>query len=224
MADQTQKWEKVKGEKSEMMVESKEEEVTDSNEKMVSVVCCNCGETGHYSSGCNRPKSCFICHNINHVVDRCPKWQKHQSFAQYYGSANRGLGFYHIDVEPRVGRFKHWVAMDNFGVLAIEEGEMEEEGIKDNLKILYDRDWNWQLRKSGEFSYIIRLPPHRKIENTVVGKASMFYLNKPVVLVSLKPWNSEVEPISELVDVWVQIKEFPQSGWIGGLSRMCALV
>lgn len=38
--------------------------------------------------------------------------------------------------------------MDNFGVLTIEEGEIEEEGIIENLKVLIDREWNWQLRKA----------------------------------------------------------------------------
>jgi hypothetical protein len=40
-------------------------------------------------------------------------------------SANRGLGFYHIDVTPSVGsRFKNWDGFDNFGVFTIEEREL----------------------------------------------------------------------------------------------------
>jgi hypothetical protein len=33
-------------------------------------------------------------------VDECPEWKKNQTVVQYYGSANKGLGFYHINVEP----------------------------------------------------------------------------------------------------------------------------
>lgn len=73
----------------------------------IQAVCFNCGEIGHLSSACGRPKVCFICHQSDHVVDLCPAWSKPPAAAQYYGSANRGLGFYHIDVGDRGNRFKH---------------------------------------------------------------------------------------------------------------------
>lgn len=77
-----------------------------SKENLLNVVCYNCGETGHYSSGCTKPKVCFICHRqSDHVVDRCPEWKKIQVIGQYYGSANMALGFYHIKVEPSGDRF-----------------------------------------------------------------------------------------------------------------------
>jgi hypothetical protein len=62
---------------------------------------------------------------------------------QYFGSANRGLGFYYIDVEPRGDRFKHWVGMKNFGVITIEEGIIDEARVLENLKLLFDKEWNW---------------------------------------------------------------------------------
>lgn len=171
-------------------------------EKNLQVVCFNCGEIGHFSSVCSKPKVCFICHKADHVVDLCPEWQKTPMAAQYYGSANRGLGFYHIDVEPRDdNRFSHWIGMDNFGVFTIEEGEIDEEGILENLRELVDRDWAWQLRKIDEYSYIVRFPPHKKVENMVIGKASLFHVNKESVVASLKVWNGDVEPIGSLIDV-----------------------
>ncbi|KAG0531040.1 hypothetical protein BDA96_05G240100 [Sorghum bicolor] len=183
-------------------------------EKSVQVVCFNCGEIGHFSSVCSKPKVCFICHKADHVVDLCPEWQKTPKAAQYYGSANRGLGFYHIDVEPRDdNRFSHWLGMDNFGVFTIEEGEIDEEGILENLRELVDRDWAWQLRKIDEDSYIVRFPPHKKVENMVIGKASLFHVNKESVVASLKVWNGDVEPIGSLIDVWVQIKGIPPK-WV----------
>jgi len=114
------------------------------------VVCFNCGEIGHFSSACSRPRVCFICHSANHVVEHCPAWTRPPMAAQYYGSANRGLGFYHIDVEPRGDRFKHWVGMENFGVVAIEEGVIDEAEVQENLKVLFDKEWNWQLRKTED--------------------------------------------------------------------------
>jgi hypothetical protein len=72
------------------------------------IICFKCGVAGHYSSACNKPKVCFICYSKDNVVDGCPEWTKPQQAAQYLGSANKGLGFYHIDVVPREGRFRHW--------------------------------------------------------------------------------------------------------------------
>lgn len=54
-------------------------------------------------------------------------------------------------MESRDNRFKHWEGMDNFGVISIEEGERDEEGILENLSELFDKDWTWQLKKIEEY-------------------------------------------------------------------------
>ena len=59
--------------------------------------------------------------------------------AQFLGSANTGLGFHHVDVEPRVGRFRHWKGYDNYRVFVIEEGDVGEEGIVEGLREQVDR-------------------------------------------------------------------------------------
>ncbi|XP_066365604.1 uncharacterized protein [Miscanthus floridulus] len=103
--------------------------------------------------------------------------------------------------------------MDNFGVLSIVEGEIDEAGILQNLRELFDKDWNWQLKKTDDTSYIVRFPPSRKVENVVIGKASLFQLNRPKVVASLSVWNGYVEPVGNLVEVWVQIKGIPPK-WV----------
>ena len=44
-------------------------------EKFPQIACFNCGESGHYSSGCNKPRICFICLEKDHVSDNCPEWK-----------------------------------------------------------------------------------------------------------------------------------------------------
>lgn len=143
-------------------------------DKNLQVVCFNCGKIGHLSSTYRRPRVCFICQSTNHVVDLCPEWKKPPVAAQYYGSANRGLGFYLIDVEARGNRFKNWNGLDNFGILKIEEGEIDEKGILENLKELFDVDWPWQLKKTRDGKFIIRFPPDKKVEKLVIGKQLSF--------------------------------------------------
>jgi hypothetical protein len=103
--------------------------------------------------------------------------------------------------------------MDNFGVLNIVEGQIDEAGILENLRELFDKDWNWQLKKTDDASYIVRFPPSRKVENFVIGKASLFQLNRPKVVASLSVWNGDVEPVGSLIEVWVQIKGIPPK-WV----------
>lgn len=55
----------------------------------------------------------------------------------------------------------------------------------------------------------MRFPPHKKVEDLVVGEATLFYLEGTNVLASRKPWNGDVEPIGRLEEVWVQIKGIP---------------
>jgi hypothetical protein len=43
-------------------------------------------------------------------------------------------------VEARGDRFRNWTRMDNFGVLTIEEGDVDEAGILGNLRVLFNKD------------------------------------------------------------------------------------
>jgi hypothetical protein len=33
--------------------------------------------------------------------------------------------------------------MENFGVVTIEEGVIDEARVPENLKVLFDKEWNW---------------------------------------------------------------------------------
>jgi hypothetical protein len=65
------------------------------------MICYNCGDPGHFVGNCVRPKLYFICNRPGHPVYFCPEWSKEHPCAVYFGSANAGLGFYHIDVPDK---------------------------------------------------------------------------------------------------------------------------
>lgn len=119
------------------------------------------------------------------------------------GSANKGLGFLHIDVVQDESRFKLWTGFDNCGVLTIEEGEMNHDTLLGHLRGLFYANWNWQLRVMDEYSYLVRFPPDLRVDRIVINKTTYFYLEEGSVMISLKEWNGNIEPVSSLVEEWV---------------------
>lgn len=180
---------------SEEEGKEKKRYVERARDRFPQVIFFKCGEVGRYSSACNRPKVCFIFYNKDHVVDGCLEWKKPQHAAQYYGSSNKGLGFYYIDVATRTGRFKHWADFDNFGAFTVEEGELSEGDIVQTLKAQIDREWQWKLMRMDEYRYLVKFPPHIKVESKVLGKATFFYLKNDEVMASLRVWNGDIEPV-----------------------------
>jgi hypothetical protein len=190
-------------------MEGNAEESNLNPDKALNIICYNCGEPGHFSATCIKPKVCFICFREDHLAERCLRWKEPYIAAQFMGSANRGLGFFHIDVEEKADRFKLWTGFDNCGVFTIEEGVMSQEDIIKNLKMLFDPNWCWQLKQLDDSKFLVRFPPEKKVENVVINNVSFFYLQNNEVQASLRVWNGNIEPISSLKEVWVQVRGIP---------------
>jgi len=150
-----------------------------------------------------------MCYCKDHVAEGCKEWKKPQLAAQYYGSANRGLGFHHIDVVTREGRFKHWAGFENYGVFTIEEGNLSEEEIIKTLKQQVDKEYAWKLMKMDEYRFLVKFPPHIRVESKVLWEANYFYLKSNTVMASLKVWNGDIEPVGQLIETWIQIRGVP---------------
>lgn len=110
---------------------------------------------------------CFIYFKKDHLANNCFRRKEPHVAMQYMGSANKGLRFFHVDVEEKQDRFKLWTGFDNCGVFTIEEGVMSQEDILKNLKDLFDKDWLWQLKQLDEFMFLFRF---------VINNISFFYL------------------------------------------------
>jgi hypothetical protein len=46
--------------------------------------------------------------------------------------------------------------------------------------------------KLEECGYLVKFPPHIKVESKVLGKATYFYLKNDEVMASLRVWNGDM--------------------------------
>jgi hypothetical protein len=174
------------------------------DQKFKNVICYKCGEPCHYVGMCPRPKKCFICGSQMHHMDKCPEWYRPMPMAQFYGSASLGLGFFHVEVDkPAVVA---WLNMDNVGI-AIVDGEITMEELKQNFSDIWKTNWPWQMRRLDEKSFLVRFPPGKKIKDLVSFPS--INLKKKGVSVSFMDWNGDIPAYSEMEEVWVRVEGIP---------------
>lgn len=123
----------------------------------------------------------------------------------YFGSANQGLDFYHIDV-PTVNE-NTWLNFDNCAVVTIRRGEINMAEFEENLSEIFSKHWPWQIRQLTPESYLVRFPPHKKVSELSILPG--FDLKKEGVKVEVAEWIREIDPFGELQEVWVQIRGIP---------------
>ncbi|KAM0882455.1 hypothetical protein ACQ4PT_032274 [Festuca glaucescens] len=171
------------------------------------LICFNCGDPGHFVGNCVKPKLCFICNLLGHPVYSCPEWNKDHPVADYFGSANSGLGFYHIDVPD--AKETQWLNFRNCGVVVVKKGVTNLSDLEKNLTLVFckNKKWPWQIRELDPDSYLVRFPPWKKVEDLIEFPA--FDLEADAVTVKIIAWDKEVVAMSELSELWVTVKGIP---------------
>jgi hypothetical protein len=127
--------------------------------KFKGVICYNCGEPCHYVGMCQRQKKCFICGSHMHHMDKCPEWYRSIPMAQFYGSANTGLGFFHVEVDKPAA--VAWLNLDNVGI-AVVDGDISMDELKQNFSEIWKTNWPWQMRQLEGNKFLVRFPPWKK--------------------------------------------------------------
>ncbi|KAM0880628.1 hypothetical protein ACQ4PT_033462 [Festuca glaucescens] len=173
--------------------------------KFKNVICYNCGEPGHYGGLCTRVKRCFICSRIGHHMDSCHMWYTPLPTAQYWGSANPGLGFFHVEVEGLEA--VQWLHMDNVGIVVVKEGEISANELEQNFNEMWKVNWFWQIRQIDSKKFLVRFPPSKRIKELV--EYPSINLKKKGVVVYFINWEGEAEPFEEFQEVWVKIVGIP---------------
>ncbi|KAM0902134.1 hypothetical protein ACQ4PT_019499 [Festuca glaucescens] len=164
------------------------------------------GQEGHHKAACSIPKTCFICGSLEHEVDDCPvKKQPHQ-LAKFVGSAASRLGFYHIELPFQVNPPSS--APKNIGLVYIDKGEITKEELYHGLAKIYRTNWPWHIRQLDEWNFLVKFPPHLKVEE-IAGYPS-FGLPKEGVFVKVHVWSGILDYYANLQEVWLQIRGLNQ--------------
>lgn len=173
--------------------------------KFAGAICYNCVLPGHFVGMCSIPKICFICRNPGHHMDVCTTWYKTYPFSQYLGSANSGLGFYHIETGEKSDADR--LNFDNVGLVYVQEGEISAQELEKCFADMWKTNWPWQIRAYDEKQYLVRFPPNKKIQELV--EYPSINLKKKGVTILFRDWNGELPAYDSLQEIWIEI---------GGLS------
>jgi hypothetical protein len=171
------------------------------------MVCYNCGDPGNFVGNCVHPKLCFICNLAGHPVYSCPEWSTDHPVANYFGSANSGLGFYHIDVPD--DSETQWLNFRNCGVVVVKKGETSLSNLEQKLNEIFykSKSWPWQIREIYPMNFQVRFPPSKKVQDLIEFPA--FDLEADFVTVKIMPWDMEVAALLDLTEVWLTVKGIP---------------
>ena len=127
-------------------------------------------------------------------MDVCLEWYKPMPTAQYWGSANTGLGFFHIDVER--SEAVKWLNLDNVGIVNIEGGEISEQELEQSFADMWKTNWFWQIRLLEPKKYLVRFPPSKQISELAAYPS--INLKKKGVSISFSNWTGELPAVREM--------------------------
>jgi hypothetical protein len=144
---------------------------------------------------------CFVCGLTGHEVDLCPTKKQVFPVAAYLGSAASGLGFFHIDLPEKPVRE---LSIKNIGVVYVESGAINKEELASGLTAIYKTTWPWQIRELDEWSFLVKFPPHIRVEE--VASYPCFGLPKEGVTVNVMVWEGDIDYMADLEKIWVQFK------------------
>jgi hypothetical protein len=143
-------------------------------------------------------------------MTKCPKWKKSQPIASYFGSAGKGLGFYHIDL-PEMETTR-WLNISNCDVVLIRKGSIIMTELEKELSDMFYKDWPCQMRELTPNRYLVKFPLHRRVED--IKNLPSFNLRKEGVQVEVVEWIGELDHFGLLTQVWVHLDGIPPK-WCG---------
>uniref|UniRef100_A0ACD5T6Q2 Uncharacterized protein n=1 Tax=Avena sativa TaxID=4498 RepID=A0ACD5T6Q2_AVESA len=109
------------------------------------------------------------------------------------------LEFYHIE-----GHDSAVPEVFNVGIVYIKAGEINKEELAREFSIIYKTNWPWLIRSLDNWTYLVKFPPHMKVED--VAGYPCFNLVKEGVTVNVEVWNGELDAKFEAQEIWLQLR------------------
>ena len=94
-------------------------------------------------------------------MDVCPTWYKPYPAAHYWGSANTGLGFFHVEAGDASDN--NWINIGNVGIVVEEEGNITGDELGQCFAEMWKTNWPWQIRPFDKNKFLVRFPPNKRI-------------------------------------------------------------
>ncbi|XP_040260304.1 uncharacterized protein [Aegilops tauschii subsp. strangulata] len=177
--------------------------------KFIGAICYNCGLPGHFVGMCSLPRNCFICKTAGHHMDVCPTWYKPYPAAHYWGSANTGLGFFHVEAGDVSD--SNWLNFGNVGLVVVEEGNITGDELGQCFTEMWKTNWAWQIRPYDKNKFLVRFPPNKRIVE--LAEYPSMNLKRKKATISFMKWGGEMPEYDSLTETWIVMEGLPPK-WI----------
>ncbi|KAG2565608.1 uncharacterized protein LOC120683001 isoform X2 [Panicum virgatum] len=148
---------------------------------------------------------CTICAE-DHYTSKCPQLKGPKPSVSYCGATSDGLGFFCI----QAARPFHTVPMASanvFALITVEEGAVSAELLKSELARVIPVRWDWAVQEHGVKAFLVPFPSKVELDRMVAIR-TFITKNKEGVLI-FEEFDSEVEPIKVLDQVWLSVTNVP---------------
>jgi hypothetical protein len=132
-------------------------------------------------------------------------WYSLLPTAQYWGSANPGLEFFHVEVEgPEAVQ---WLNMDNVAVVVVKVGEISVSELEKSFNEMWKVNLFWKISQLDPKKFLVRFPPSKRIKELV--EYPSINLKKEGVVIYFVNWEGEAVPFEEFQEIWIKIFGIP---------------
>lgn len=166
------------------------------------IKCYRCLEQGHHQSVCTKLPVCYKCKEKGHMAVECPTMGEKK--IQMFGFGNQGQGFYAMEIPENIANQALAV-----GVVSVQEGSAIEEKLNEDLRLVVNDKWDFQVKKLFLNDFMVTFPD----KGTLATFSRMGFFELPIHKLKVKISISKQDPqaTSRLQTYWVKIHNIPSA-------------